>query len=142
MSSGRPTDEQPEPKPTESPAIWDLVIEDMRARDRLGRERYGVPLQCHNGREALVDLYEELLDAVAYTRQAVEEGRQLREEVERLRGTLAGAYRKGQEDMRSRAANCTGFDVYNISYCIRCDILALEIRDAAPDVPAGSTSDP
>lgn len=64
---------QPGPKPNHSRPIWDLVIEDMRERDRKGRATYGVPLQAHNGRDALQDLYEELLDAAAYIRQAIEE---------------------------------------------------------------------
>jgi hypothetical protein len=50
-----------------------LVIEDMRSRDHLGRRRYGAPLQAGNGRDVLVDLYQELLDACVYTRQLIEE---------------------------------------------------------------------
>ena len=64
---------QPDPKPNAYPAVWLLVIADMDARDRVGRARYGTPLQPHNGRDALRDLYEELLDAVAYCRQAIYE---------------------------------------------------------------------
>lgn len=51
-----------------------LVAADMRARDRVGRDRYGVPLTAGNGRDQLVDLYQELLDAAAYCRAAMEEG--------------------------------------------------------------------
>lgn len=54
-------------------AIWDLVIDDMKARDQLGRERYGTPLQAHNGRDALTDAYQEALDLAVYLRQAIEE---------------------------------------------------------------------
>lgn len=69
--------EQPAPSKNEGPAVWDLVIEDMRARDQLGRSRYGTPLQPFNGRKALRDVYEELLDTVVYMRQLLfeEEGR-------------------------------------------------------------------
>jgi len=49
------------------------VVEDMRTRDRVGRERYGVPLTTGNGRDHLVDLYQELLDATAYSRAEIEE---------------------------------------------------------------------
>lgn len=66
---------QPEPKPTSARPIWVLVIEDMLARDQVGRERYGVPLQAGNGRDALRDAYEEALDLAAYLRQAIEERR-------------------------------------------------------------------
>jgi hypothetical protein len=68
-----PVAPQPAPLPTDGPAIWDLVIADMRERDRLGREKYGRPLQAHNGRDALVDAYQEALDLCVYLRQAIEE---------------------------------------------------------------------
>lgn len=64
---------QHEPTPNDSRPVWELVIEDMRARDHLGRERYGTPLQAHNGRDALQDAYEEALDLSVYLRQAIEE---------------------------------------------------------------------
>lgn len=53
----------------------DRVVVDMRERDRVGRERYGVPLTAHNGRDQLIDLYQELLDAAAYSRARIEEER-------------------------------------------------------------------
>ncbi len=75
---------QPPPIPNNGTPVWDLVIADlagdhggvaadMAARDALGRARYGTPLQTHNGRDALVDAYEEALDLVVYLRQALEE---------------------------------------------------------------------
>ena len=64
---------QPDPTPNDGTPIWDLVIADMRARDALGRKRYGVPLQANNGRDALWDAYYEALDLAAYLRQAIEE---------------------------------------------------------------------
>lgn len=67
--------EQPEPRPSSARPVWELVVEDMRERDQLGRERYGVPLQAGNGRHALRDAYEEALDLVAYLRQELEERR-------------------------------------------------------------------
>lgn len=48
--------------PNDGPAIWDLVAEDMDARDQLGRVRYGMPVQPNNGRDALRDAYTEALD--------------------------------------------------------------------------------
>lgn len=65
--------EQPAPKANGYPAVWPLVIEDMCERDKIGQVRYGTPLRPHNGRDALRDLYEELLDAVAYCRQMLYE---------------------------------------------------------------------
>jgi hypothetical protein len=64
---------QPPPKPRNSRPIWELVIEDMQSRDAVGRERYGTPLQAHNGRDSLVDAYQEALDLSVYLRQAIEE---------------------------------------------------------------------
>jgi len=49
------------------------ILADMERRRRVGIERYGTPLQAHNGREALVDAYEESLDLDVYLRQAFTE---------------------------------------------------------------------
>lgn len=65
--------EQRHPVLNDSTPIWSLVIADMHARDKLGRQRYGVPLQANNGRDALRDAYEEALDLCAYLRQAIAE---------------------------------------------------------------------
>ena len=65
--------EQPPPRGNERPAVWDLVQTDFRARDAEGRRKYGVPLQPHNGRDALVDAFQEALDLVGYLRQAIYE---------------------------------------------------------------------
>lgn len=64
-----------EPPPTHNDGIpiWDLVIADMHERDKVGRQRYGTPLQTNNGRDALVDAYQEALDLVVYLRQLIEE---------------------------------------------------------------------
>jgi hypothetical protein len=45
----------------------------MRERDKIGRERYGTPLQTRNGRRHLVDAYQERLDYVVYLRGWMEE---------------------------------------------------------------------
>lgn len=63
--------EQAAPVANANPAVWPLVLDDMKARDGEGRRKYGVPLQPHNGRDTLVDLYQELLDAVVYTRTLI-----------------------------------------------------------------------
>lgn len=68
-----PNAEQPAPAANASTPIWDLVIADMRNRDNIGRQRYGTPLQANNGRDALVDAYQEALDLVVYLRQVIEE---------------------------------------------------------------------
>ena len=65
--------QQPAPVANDLPAVWPLVIIDMANRDQVGHDRYGVPLQPHNGRDALRDAYEEALDLCAYLRQAIME---------------------------------------------------------------------
>jgi len=67
----RGADEQPNPVPNANPAIWEIVIADMQARDYHGRMRYRTPLQGWNGRDALRDAYEEALDLCVYLRQAI-----------------------------------------------------------------------
>ena len=64
---------EPKPNPNKNPALWEIVIKDMRQRDNFGREKYGTPLQPHNGRDALIDAYQEALDLVVYLRQAIYE---------------------------------------------------------------------
>jgi hypothetical protein len=66
-----PRADQHAPKPNQNPAVWPLVMVDMAGRDKLGRERYGTPLQAHNGRDALRDAYEEALDMAVYLRCAI-----------------------------------------------------------------------
>jgi len=65
--------DQPLPTVNTHPAIQDLVIRDMEERKAVGLERYGTLLQPHNGRDVLVDLYQELLDACMYIRQTLYE---------------------------------------------------------------------
>lgn len=62
---------QPQPVVNNMPAIWDLVIRDIYERDRVGEKRYGTRLQPFNGRDPLIDAYQEALDLVVYLRQAI-----------------------------------------------------------------------
>lgn len=65
----------PEPMPKENsfPSIWELVIQDMQERHQLGIKKYGMPLQPFNGRNALIDAYQEILDLAVYLRQLIYE---------------------------------------------------------------------
>ncbi len=65
--------DQPSPVANALPVAWDLVLTDMQERDRIGRERYGVPLQPYNGRDQLKDAYAEALDLCVYLRAALYE---------------------------------------------------------------------
>lgn len=68
----RPGD-QPLPLGTDGPVIHELVVTDLMNRLELGKRRYGQPLQAFNGRNALRDAYEEVLDLAVYLRQQLEE---------------------------------------------------------------------
>ena len=61
-------DPQPQPAKNDLPAVWDLVLEDMDERDLIGRNKYNTRLQPHNGRDFLVDAYQEALDLSVYLR--------------------------------------------------------------------------
>ena len=50
-----------------------LVLVDMGDRDAVGRERYGTPLTSGNGRDHLVDAYQEQLDACVYLMNELDE---------------------------------------------------------------------
>lgn len=64
---------QPMPTHNDHPAIWDIVVRDIRARDAYGMKKYRTRLQPFNGRDALRDAYEEALDCVVYLAQALYE---------------------------------------------------------------------
>ncbi len=67
-----PTEEQQPPQPSTGD-VWLLVLADMEERRKHGIEKYGVPVQPNNGRDALTDAYQEALDLCVYLRQAIEE---------------------------------------------------------------------
>ena len=64
---------QPAPVPNKLPEIWKLVIIDMNHRNEFGISKYKTALQPFNGRDALKDAYEEILDAAVYLKQAIYE---------------------------------------------------------------------
>jgi hypothetical protein len=82
--------EQPAPIANDSRPTWMLVIEDIplyfgktstaslviadaAARDTIGRQRYGVPLQPGNGRDSLRDALDEAMDLAVYLKNALVE---------------------------------------------------------------------
>lgn len=74
--AGRNGDSQPMPKPGKGDAIQVLVANDIIKRMEVGRQRYGTYLQAHNGRNALLDAYEEALDLCVYLKQCLVEQEQ------------------------------------------------------------------
>jgi len=53
----------------------DNIAEDTEARIRLGEKKYGTRLKAHNGRDAMLDLYQEVLDGINYAKQLVIENK-------------------------------------------------------------------
>lgn len=96
MSAVRdPGRDQPLPVPTEGPSTHDLaaadilagdwhtlaalraatgVVQDLAERKAYGLRKYGSLLQTGNGRDFVIDAYEEALDLVAYARGGLDEG--------------------------------------------------------------------
>lgn len=65
-----------EPKPISRPdltSIVELVLTDLKEKTNAGEIKYGAKLTAFNGRRPLRDLYQELIDAVLYIRQEIEE---------------------------------------------------------------------
>jgi hypothetical protein len=65
--------EEPEPIENDECHVWDLVLQDMKDRNELGHDKYGMYLQPHNGRRPLWDAYFEVLDLAVYIRQELYE---------------------------------------------------------------------
>jgi len=53
-----------------SDAVFPGLIADIEARDALGRATYGKELKTFDGRDSLLDAYEEALDMAVYLKKA------------------------------------------------------------------------
>lgn len=60
--------------------VCTLVKADLDARIELGAKRYLERLQTFNGRDAIMDAYQEILDLAVYLRQYLEEQKELEKE--------------------------------------------------------------
>lgn len=61
-----------QPLPTDGKKIVkDYVLQDIQERVKFGYDKYGHYLETDNGRDALWDAYQEVLDLVMYLRQAI-----------------------------------------------------------------------
>ncbi len=69
--------------------IFDLVIADLRERDRIGWAQHNRPLRPHDGRNSLRDAYEEALDQAVYLRKALAEWESLADHKLHLRTETA-----------------------------------------------------
>jgi hypothetical protein len=80
---------EPPPEPGKQ-VVLPRLVEDLHARSELGVSKYHTKLMTHNGRDALMDAYQESLDLSMYLCQAIMERegrmdqRELQEENTRL----------------------------------------------------------
>ncbi len=51
--------------------ILPLVIADLQSRDVMRTKKYRTTLQSQNGRDCLMDAYQEVLDLAMYIRQVI-----------------------------------------------------------------------
>jgi hypothetical protein len=65
--------EQPAPVTNDGPLVKDLVILDIESLCERRQIKYGTHLQAHNGRDALQDTYEEMIDGALYLKQVMME---------------------------------------------------------------------
>jgi len=64
---------QPNPVPNDEPSIQDLVVKDIQDYKEYGIKKYGMVLQAHNGRDPIIDAYQECLAQAQYLRQYLRE---------------------------------------------------------------------
>jgi hypothetical protein len=83
-----PKRDQPLPQATDEPIIQDLVIADILERKEFGIRKYGHALQASNGRDMLLDAYQEAIDLVVY----------IKGELERRKVVQADALRAAADD--------------------------------------------
>lgn len=65
--------EQPLPVPSGEEYVHDRVAKALLARKEIGIQRYKTGLQPFNGRDALRDAHEEILDLSVYFQQLIDE---------------------------------------------------------------------
>lgn len=88
MSANTP---QPPPRLGNATPTMALVRADLEERALMGLAKYGTPHQADNGRDHLIDLYQELLDACVYARAEIERRKTLADDNARLRGLVKAA---------------------------------------------------
>lgn len=90
------------------PFIQDALIADIEKRRALGIERYGTALQPFNGRDALVDAYEESLDLATYLKQVL---------VERGEEITSLSFEQYQDEAATTAVYSHQGELGGLAYC-------------------------
>jgi len=94
MSSA--TKDQQLPMDSNGPDIINLVKDDLESRAVMGVETYGKRLQPHNGRNALIDAYQEVLDLSVYVKQRLVEEESF---IAKLNGAIDEAKATSSEEL-------------------------------------------
>ncbi len=105
--------EQAPPVDGVGPDCWQLVLADMAERRVAGIAKYSKPLRPDNGRDGLVDAYQEALDLCVYLRQTIEQ-------------------RKALEALAAKHERHLAFA--HDWYAVRWERLRKLIREQAPDI--------
>lgn len=83
----------PEPKEGgESGSVWAMVLRDMSERERIGIEKYGLPVLWNNGRDHIVDAYQEALDKIVYLRAEILKRQYVKDALNEVLGLLDTCY--------------------------------------------------
>jgi hypothetical protein len=78
---------EPNPvKTVNSEVVRNGVMDDINKRLEEAEKQHGCPLMTFNGRDALMDAYQEAIDTVMYLKQAIME----RERIDLIESVLAG----------------------------------------------------
>lgn len=120
-----PNTPEPDPKPGDGRAVWEVVIADMRERDEMGARKYGQRLQAFDGRTSLVDAYQEHLDGAVYLRKAIIE-----------HGAAQDACRNLEAILDEGLGDCPP------SWSKRVDGAMADVRRALAIAPAGAVMRP
>lgn len=74
QNAGHHDSTQPKPSQSiDSRSVTDELVSDLLTRREQGIKKYGTELMSHNGRDALLDAYQEVLDTAVYLKQALME---------------------------------------------------------------------
>ncbi len=120
--------EQPAPKKGKI-KVLDHVLADLTQRAEAGKEKYGTNLMTENGRDALQDAYEEMMDAAMYLKQALLEKRKNEERVVKLLNAILEVTSDGRQkyeeyiESRPAAGEYNMFDeaINVIKYLKKCE---------------------
>ena len=127
----------PQPPPISGKInVAPVVIADIEARVKAGKEKYGTLLQTHNGRSALWDLYQELIDACMYVRQRLLEEEQSGDSLEYKPPIIANVVKSAKA---TAAYNCwvDRQGRFDASQTYAMTDLIMSVDDAIADLKRG-----